>query len=347
MLGVIATPALDEVAVEGLMRDLEEALAERYPDVRWDLTYVTDPLVSSPAHLTELIGATRERMLAEDWDLALAVTELPLRLRRRPVLTHASPTHGAALISLPALGMLDRGRRLREAAMYAIGALVGDERRGCGRRRGHLRARQALVQLATDVDDPEGQPSMAFLARVIGGNVRLLLGMIRANRPWRLISRLTRALVGALAVASFTLIASDLWRISASLHTLRLVVLAAAAIATAVVALIAAHNLWEPARDSRAREQTILFNIATLATLTLGMAWLYTVGFVVILAVAAVLVEPSLFARSIGHPVNVSDYLRLAWLASSLATVGGALGAALESDDAVREATYGVGRRDD
>jgi hypothetical protein len=42
----------------------------------------------------------------------------------------------------------------------------------------------------------------------------------------------------------------------------------------------------------------------------------------------------------VGHAVGVDGYLRLAWLVASLATVGGALGSLVESDDAVREATY-------
>jgi hypothetical protein len=42
----------------------------------------------------------------------------------------------------------------------------------------------------------------------------------------------------------------------------------------------------------------------------------------------------------IGHQVGIGDQLELAWLACSVATIGGALGAGLETDDAVREAAY-------
>ena len=58
------------------------------------------------------------------------------------------------------------------------------------------------------------------------------------------------------------------------------------------------------------------------------------------LAGALLLVVPDLFAEGLGHRPQVSDYLELAWLISALATVGGALGAGLESDEAVREAAY-------
>jgi hypothetical protein len=44
--------------------------------------------------------------------------------------------------------------------------------------------------------------------------------------------------------------------------------------------------------------------------------------------------------------VGPAEYIRLAWLASSLATVGGALGGVLESDASVREAAYAY-RSDD
>ena len=55
---------------------------------------------------------------------------------------------------------------------------------------------------------------------------------------------------------------------------------------------------------------------------------------------APVLVPAQLLEQGTGHGVRVGDYLELAWLTGSLATLGGALGAGLESDEAVRAAAY-------
>src|SRR5205823_13505641 len=59
-----------------------------------------------------------------------------------------------------------------------------------------------------------------------------------------------------------------------------------------------------------------------------------------IFAAAELLLSPHALASGLGHPVGTGDYATLAWFTASLATVGGALGAGLESDEAVREAAY-------
>ncbi len=45
--------------------------------------------------------------------------------------------------------------------------------------------------------------------------------------------------------------------------------------------------------------------------------------------------------KTLGHSVGLGSYLTIAWVAASLATVAGALGSGVETDDSVREALYG------
>jgi hypothetical protein len=84
----------------------------------------------------------------------------------------------------------------------------------------------------------------------------------------------------------------------------------------------------------------LLFNAATAGTVFLGVLSLYLGVVIVSLAGAGLLITPGNFGDAIGSHAGLTDYLKLAWLVSSLATVGGALGAGLESDVAIREAAY-------
>jgi hypothetical protein len=195
-----------------------------------------------------------------------------------------------------------------------------------------------LIELASDVDD-RGQ-SVRFTTRVLGGNLRLLVGMVRANRPWQLAAGLSRALIAAGAAGVFALVTSDIWRLADAFGRLRLTTLTVASIVAICATLIIGAELWERAAQPRMRQQVMLFNAATTATVVIGVLALYAALFLLALVAAAVLVVPSLLTEVLGHPVGPGDYVEVAWLCSSLATVGGALGAGLESDEAVRRAAY-------
>ncbi len=56
--------------------------------------------------------------------------------------------------------------------------------------------------------------------------------------------------------------------------------------------------------------------------------------------VATLIIGAEIWRDQIGHPAALRDYFELAWLTSLLAMIGGALGAALEPDVAVRAAAY-------
>ena len=179
-LGLVVTPMLSAEAVQDLGQSVSLELRRRFPDVSWDVSAVHDALVSRPASLSEVVDAARARLLAERWDLVVHVTELPMRISRRPVVTHSSRTHGAAVVSLPALGLKQSSRRLVQHVVDAVAVFAGEasERREDTRHR--RRVRRRLIQLATDVEGSDELDGVALLHRVASGNLRLLLGMVRA-----------------------------------------------------------------------------------------------------------------------------------------------------------------------
>ena len=281
-------------------------------------------------------------LLDRGWHLVVCVTDLPLQTARRPVIAHVSAAHGVAVLSLPALGPVAVRRRAVETIVRLAGHLLGDTGQaagGGGRRRPLTQVvRRRMLELGLRVD--LGEHGMGLVARVVTGNIWLLLGMLRANRPWRLAVRLVRAMVAAVAVGVFALVTSDIWRLASYLGTLRLTIIGLGSVAATSVTIMIATRLWERSPRRSAREQVILFNIVTAVTVGIGVAVLYAAIFVAMLAAALLLVPAGLLGIVLGHPAGVADQVQLAWMATSLATLGGALGAALETRETVREAAY-------
>lgn len=337
-LGLVSAPGTATEIAASLAADLHAELSRDLPMVRWRVPTMVDALVHPPTDDAALIAAARSRLLTEDWDLVVCLTDLPLKARRRPVVAHASPLHGVAVVCLPALGAIGLPRRARDTVVRLVRTLLGDTEDqalpgghgGLGRRARELGRSQ----------EPAGDDGVMFTARVVSGNLRLLLGMIRANQPWRLAIGLSRALTAALATGVLALVTPDIWRLGDALGWIRLSAIGVGSITAIAIALIAGAGLWEHTTLPGVGKQVTLFNLATTATVVLGVLSLYAALLLLALVTAPVLVPAQLLEQDIGHAVGVGDYAKLAWLTSSLATLGGALGAGLETDEAVRAAAY-------
>jgi hypothetical protein len=261
-LGVVAAPGLPADMAPRLAADLQAELSGTYPELTWALPIVSDALVAPPALLPDLIDAGRRKLLSERWDMALCLTDLPLPAAGRTVAGHVSVSHSVVVISIPAVGAVALRRRLREAALRLIGRALDGSDAGTSTG-GRLRRLQDLADL--------GDEGLSLGWDSGRGGARLVVGMLRANRPWRLGVKLYRALIVSLAVVAAALVTTDVWRIAVTVGWVRLGAIGAFAVLVTTVTMIAAHDLWERAEDERSSDQIVLFNVVTSLSLLIGL----------------------------------------------------------------------------
>jgi hypothetical protein len=342
VLGLVGAPGVAfSLARELAGTGLGEELQRRLPGARWRVEVVEGRLVQPPATDAAIVNAARRLLLDSGWDVVVCLTDLPLHVHRRPVVAHANPVHNVAIVSVPALGALGARQRIRGGIVRLVERLIGShEQRGSDVHGSARPPRRLLRQRVRELGTDTASGAFAFTARVVTGNLVLLGGMVAANQPWRLSLRLSRALTGAAAVGVFGLVYSDVWRLSDAFGWPRLTGTALLSVGTTAATLIIGAELWERTDAPGVRKQVLLFNIATVVTVAIGVTVLYAALYLLALVAAFWFVVPQVFRSTVGHPVSLRDYFELAWLTSSLAMIGGALGAALETKDAVREAAY-------
>lgn len=342
VIGVVASHddrGRAEKLVESLPRSLGEQVDSR-TDWRAEVCEAEPADVSARA--SELTESVRRQLLDRGWQMGIGLTALPLRVGRRPVATTASATYGVGLVSIPALGAVGVDERLHHAAVDLVSGLLGEgaaDGPDDGRDE-RLRIRSAELAAELPVGTGTRRGSLRFTQLAVSGNLRLLAGMIRANRPARVMGRLSRSATAALGTGAYALSSSGIWTIAHTSTWPRLVAVGALSMLMILVSLVVAHGLWERSADDAARERVVLFNVVTITTLAIGIAALFLALVLILALAAAVTIPPAAFHEQVSASPTVGEYARLAWFAASVATVGGALGSLVESDQAVRDAAY-------
>jgi hypothetical protein len=284
-------------------------------DADWDIELVSQPFTTDCEDIETAVERLRDQAGERDWDLVVGITELPLRDDNGVyLLIETDQQCRTAVLSLPALG----GVRV------------------------HARTRAALRRLLTGMVDSTSKEQHRVPLPRRSGRWRLLLGMVLANRPWLLVPGLKSALVAALATGAIATINSTVWLLAGSLSWWRLTVATVVSIALVVGWIVIDGELWDrPEHDSaEARERSRLYNTSTLLTLTTGVLICYAALYVVNLAWAMFILDPGLMGSYLKQPMGYGELFVLTWFVASAATVGGALGTGLESDEAIRAAAY-------
>jgi hypothetical protein len=356
-------PAPDATVVVGLVADpglpyqlARDIAADLAAELQREVCYDWDWRIAAVEHrftvdeegalaVQDVVDAVARR---HGLDVVVCITDQPRRTGIQPIVADVDRRAGVAVASLPALGALRLQQRVRHAVVLLVAELVADAAQKLPLRARPAPAanRPARRERFARTTPGEGDGRVRFVDAGLHGRTRLLAGMVRANRPWLLVPQLSSAFAAAFTAGAVVLVTETLWRMAVGIEPRRLGIAAVLAVGTMVAWLVIDHEMWEHPSGARDRELARLYNATTLITLAIGVLCLYAGLFVAGLLVEALLLPRNILGPALGRPAALGDYLAVAWLLATIATVGGAVGTGFASDEAVRQAAYGYRQRE-
>ncbi|ORL74820.1 hypothetical protein [Prescottella equi] len=323
IVGVVADPGFSTRLAQILTDRLPELLRATPLDASAEVDVENVALTLPPA--TDGSPALDEwfDVLQHKFDLVLVVSEMPRRQASRAVVAEVFRDRMCVFYT-PSFGVLGTSRRLLRTVADLLPHLLGTGASGPA---------PAGTRWVADADGGGRLVSTSPL-----GRVRLVAGMVRGNRPWRLIPALSGAFGAASAASAFGVFYASIWQMAASMSVTRLTLAVLVAVSTW---LIVPNGLWERPNFRSTRADRVLYNSATLGTVVAGAVCMYGLLLLAVMLAAVVVVPDDYLAEQLGAPATLATYVKLAWLAASLGIAAGAVGSTTSDRTEILRATYG------
>lgn len=312
VVGLLADPGMATRIVEGLSEGLPSLLGKRVSvEVTWDVRVVSEELQLDSDGRIPIERIKQRIMRREGWDLAVCLTDLPRVDGGRPVLADIRAGEGIALASLPSIGWVRLRPHVCETVIHLIG-VMGRQKYDLTTRstKQHHHVRRRSTEVVSPVRQvPSSEPDIDVHLALSGwrGTTRLVFGMVRDNRPWRLVPSLSKAIAAAAATGAFGIFYPTMWKMADALPAGRLALITAMAVAAMMTWLYVNNGLRAPLGLEGSRRKAWIYNGVTLITLAIGVGCMYVVLFGATLIAAVVVISAPYLETILGHPVAVGE----------------------------------------
>lgn len=353
-VGIIAAPELAEDIAKELVETLPKVLQEQIAnDTDWEIEMVVDPLTGAAETVGEIFQEATTYRGNREWDYIICLTDLPILHAEKVVAVDINESLQISLISIPAFGFGPLLKRVEKSVVYTCKEMSikveAQDKRDVKTtkllRRVFPISHMQKVRL--HMDETGDLHSRIIITPKTLGNIRLVLGMTFANNPFKMMSSLTSVVAIAFTTGAFGMIFTTMWKLSHLFSNLRLTGITFAAIIGMIIWISIAQELWEPISTSSHKRISKLYNLTTATTLIVAISGYYIVMFSLFLIISLVLIPPDFLAETLELDTTASfiHYLKIAWFASSLSIVAGAIGAGLVDEELLRDSTYGYRQR--
>lgn len=166
----------------------------------------------------------------------------------------------------------------------------------------------------------------------------IAIAVIQAN-PFRLLARLPTMITAALSTIIFLFFTPDMWDVASTVELYQLIVFSFIAIAAATIALYRAFAFGGVlSRNRRLAESTVVTSAATILSLLLTMALLFSI-FMGLIYMGIVTIFPRKLMETwptVDPAVRTIDHIKLSIFVAALGVLAGSLGGRADSDGLIR-----------
>ncbi len=350
-VGLIPSPDLSANLISQITERLKSQFEKEInQNVDWEFEIKIDPFVGAAEYVEETINKAIKMKEENNWDYAVCITDLPSFSEHKAVVADVSTKRGVGLISLPSFGAFPLKRRITKALTFIVELLYKQNQEDIEEDvTSDINWSFLLSNIKRVTPEEDFSTDIRFIlqSRIIGW-LRILTGMVFANKPWKAIGAFKKILTLAFATGTYISIFSTPWELSLAYSPLRFIILMLISILGMVIWINFAHNLWEKSSSKSQSQYRLLYNVTTIMTLIVITVINYAVLFVLFTLSISLFVPEGIFdaATKEGADDSIENFVRLAWLTTSLGLLVGAVGATAEKEDKIREVTYSYRQRE-
>lgn len=354
-IGLVAAPGVTEKIARQLQQELPALLSSTInPEVEWQIDTKIDPLTGSAETVQKIYTKISNYQNNHDWQYTIGLTDLPIISNKHVVAFDINSKNGASLISLPAYGWRPIKKRIKNSIAGIIKAIDGtldsNTTSNYHNSEQQLNSQFPFSTLETHTEyfeDTDSHHTLYYVSSNTKGAIRLISGMTFANNPFNMLKSLSNVVAIAFTTGAFGIVFTTMWNLSFVYSGWRMLLIMLVAILGMMLWIIVAHDLWESTAESNDKRITMLYNLTTTLTLTVSIGFYYVILFCLFLLATLVVLPPGYLGQTLQlqGSANLIHYINLAWFATSISTVAGAIGAGLNNESQILESTYGYRQR--
>lgn len=347
-VGLVVAPGTPSTIADSIKEDLPDILYERVSDeCEWDIEIVVDPLTGYAETISELYRKTEEYDENSNWDYMICITDLPIYHNDHIIAVDVNNRTDVGLISTPVYGMPPFNKKMINSIVSVI-KLVRGEYKGEEKENVFNRFfRTIRLKYGTNyLEETDTNHTVYYMNNNNRAVLRLMAGMAWANNPFNMMRSLSAVISIAFATGMFGMIFSTMWNLSNLFPIWRMTAISVLAVVGMIVWIIISHDLWEKVGNKKHKKVRKLYNGTTVFTLLMSFVFYFGTLYLLFLSASLVILPPDYIVQRIEpDEINIVFYLELAWFATALSTVAGAIGAGVQDNNLIRESTYGYRQR--